>query len=265
MSATQSPLITKAAALKSLARAQDTEIVTESEMTAADLRSIAEEIEDKIEIIAKHEQSFEEGTLEFRLEIGHQIAKAMELFTLANDQRQGIGGRPSETLSQCDTVSAKASVSQCDTLQPEPIPAGFNAWLTSSIPRLKRPTAYKYASAFRSLGLSTDDATPARIRTRIKDLRHVAGKSGLPMPTLSGLARQAPKLPKPEDTALVIVPPPDSAQLRLEDAREGFHLWKERFEIMIRAGQLDDLDRAGVESLKEFLAGARDRINARLK
>lgn len=253
MSVNQSPLILAAARMKKARAAQDTEIVSASEMSAADLRAIAEEIEDKIDIIAKHEQSFEEGTLEFRLDIGHHIAKAMEVFTLSNDERASLGG------------GAKAALSTVDKAQSDPIPAGFNAWLTASIPRLKRPTAYRYAAAFRSLGLTTEDATPARIRTRIKDLRHVAGKSGLPMPTLTLLAKQAPKLPKPEDNTLTIVAPQDPAQLRLEDAREGFHLWKERFEIMVRAGQLDDLDRAGVEDLKEFIAGVRDRINARLK
>ena len=34
---------------------------------------------------------------------------------------------------------------------------------------------------------------------------------------------------------------------------------------MVKRGVLDDLDKQGLETLKEFLATARDRVNARLK
>lgn len=54
-------------------------------------------------------------------------------------------------------------------------------------------------------------------------------------------------------------------QLLLEDAREAFFLWREMFEKLLRQGVLDDIDKPGLEELKEFVAGARDRINARLK
>ena len=54
-------------------------------------------------------------------------------------------------------------------------------------------------------------------------------------------------------------------QLLLEDAREAFALWRERFELLLRQGVLDDIDKPGLLELKEFLGGARDRVNARLK
>jgi hypothetical protein len=55
------------------------------------------------------------------------------------------------------------------------------------------------------------------------------------------------------------------AQLRLEDAREAWFLWREQAEKMIKRGQLEDLDKPGLEEMKEFQGWLRDRINNRLK
>ena len=74
---------------------------------------------------------------------------------------------------------------------------------------------------------------------------------------------------KPEaKTPVKAVParsPKSAGQLRLEDAREAFFLWRERFELLLRQGKLDDIDEPGLLEMKEFIAGARDRVNARLK
>jgi hypothetical protein len=60
--------------------------------------------------------------------------------------------------------------------------------------------------------------------------------------------------------------PKDTAQLRLEDARESLQHIKDAWEQFIRAGQLDDLIKRDLEDLKEwFAAEVRDRISARLK
>lgn len=66
---------------------------------------------------------------------------------------------------------------------------------------------------------------------------------------------------KPDKPRLLKTP----AQVKLEDARESFFLWREQFEKCLRVGMLDDLDQPGLLEMKEFLAGARDRVNARLK
>lgn len=224
-----------------------TEIITAAQAAEAELRTHANRINETIDLIANHESAFEEATLEPRLLIGLEIAKAQEAFGIAADQRKGIGGRPAHTVSQRDKVS--------------PNPLGFAAWITKEIPRLKRPTAIKYATAFRSLGLSTAEASPAKIRERIKRMRHEAGKAGQAMPTLGALYKLGK--PKGEESANTL--PPDSKKLRLEDAREAFHVWKSSGEKLVAGGQLDDLDRAGLEGLKEFLAWMRDRASARLK
>ena len=64
---------------------------------------------------------------------------------------------------------------------------------------------------------------------------------------------------------MTIIAPPDTKQLRLEDAREAFHLWMEKFESLLSAGVLDDLDKAGIKELDTFTLGVRDRLRARLK
>lgn len=226
-----------------------TEIITPSEARTVDLQSHADEINKTLDLIVMHEDAFEESTLEPRLIIGLEIAKAQEVFGMTIPNPSGTNQHNKEVMAQCATTSN---------------PLGFSKWLAVNIKRLPRSTARKYSTAFKSLGLSSDHATPAAIHAKIKDLRHHCGKNSLPMPTLHGLYKAGKPGPK-NPQALVIVPPPDSQQLRLEDAREAFHLWREHFERAVKSGQLDDLDRKGILEMKEFLAGARDRVNARLK
>jgi hypothetical protein len=228
---------------------QPLEIVTESQVSTAELSALATAIDQSIDLVTSHEDAFEEATLEHRLEIGLHVARAMEVFTASVPNPAGKNQHSKEVVSTVDTTSA--------------IPAGFVSWLGKNVPRLKRPTAYRYATAYRALGIPTSEGSPARIKSKLKDLRHHAGKSKLPMPTLAALVKAAPKPSKPED--LTITAPADSKQLRLEDAREAFHVWRAQFEKAVTSGQLDDLDRAGLLEMKEFLAGARDRVAARLK
>lgn len=75
----------------------------------------------------------------------------------------------------------------------------------------------------------------------------------------------APK-EKPEKSAVEIPRVQKSQeQARLEEAREFFYVWREKFESLVKIGALDDLDRDGLLALKEFNAQVRDRLNARLK
>lgn len=239
--------------------AQDVEIVSDADVTQADLRATAERINQSIELIKGHQDAFEDATLEHRLAIGLEIAKAKEVFGLSIQDAGKLGGRPQgETVSRRDTVSTPPTVLKAN-------PIGFSNWIKKEIPDLKRTTALKYETAFNALGLSTEDASPAKIVAKLKKLRHEAGKASLPMPTLGALYKQGKPAGKRDEPAINIEAPKDSKQLRLEDAREAFHVWKEQFEKMVTAGQLDDLDKAGLEDLKEFIATARDRITKRLK
>lgn len=231
----------------------EAEVVSAGAVSRAELGQIAGDIDSIIDMIAGHEEAFEEATLEHRLLVGLHVSRAMEVFVMTPSEKGKLGGRPSESLSRRDKLIPE---------QPHVLSnSGFLQWLCKEVPRLKRPTAYKYAQAFRGLALPAG-AGMTQIRARIKDLRHQAGKAHLPMPRLADLVK-AGKPPKPQSRALIL--PPDTAQLRLEDARETFHTWREDFETAVRQGQLDDLDEKGLRQMKEFLLGARDRVNARLK
>lgn len=72
------------------------------------------------------------------------------------------------------------------------------------------------------------------------------------------------KEPKPEKDAKPKIKK-SAAQAKLEDAREWSYTWQKSFDQQVKIGGLDDLDREGLELLKEFIATARDRVNARLK
>jgi len=233
----------------------DVEIVTASQVDAAELAGLAESISRSREIIHKHEQACHETTLEHYLDAGQQLARAQEIFTLSNSERASLGG---------EAKSALSTVDKAQSTSPEILAIrGFSAWLADALPDLKRPTAIRYATAYRSLGLPLT-AKPAEIRAKVKTLRHQAQKAGLPMPTLASVLKTAPK---PEKPALINPVPftMSPEQLALEDAREAFHLWREAFEKLLRQGSLEDLDKPGLLELKEFAATVRDRVNARLK
>jgi hypothetical protein len=235
-----------------LSTSSDCEIVTAADDNSARLVDIAESIESSIDLVASHEDAFHESTLEHRLEIGLHIAQAQEIFTLSHSEISRLGGKSSGTVSTVDTVT------------PPAVTAGFSGWLYKTIPRLKRGRALHYAAAFRALDLPTS-AKPADIRSKLKTLRHRAGKDNLPMPSLKGLAKAAPKIDAPEETTELIIPV-SSKELRLGDARQFLAAIQDDWLKFVKSGNLDELPKRDLEALKEWIAGEmRDRITARLK
>lgn len=235
----------------------EVEIVTAAEVTQADLRASAERINNTIELIKGHQDAFEDATLEHRLCIGLEIAKAQQAFGMTVQEAGKLGGRPKEeTLSTVDKVSQKPAVLTAN-------PLGFSNWIKKETPDLPRPTAIRYAAGFRALGMAQEEATPAKIKAKLKDLIHHSDKASLPRPTLASLVKQAPKLPKPEK--LTIIVPKSSKQLKLEDARETYHGWMETWDKALKSGHLENLDKKGLLQLQEFTATVRDRIKARLQ
>lgn len=236
-------------------KTSNVEIVTAAEVIHADLRSSADRINQSIELIKGHENAFEDATLEHRLIIGLEIAKAQQAFGIDPQQRARLGGEAKAALPTVGKAEKPAVLTSN--------PLGFSNWIKTEIPDLPRSTAQRYATAFNALGLSTEEANTSLIRKRIKDFRHLAGKANEPMPTLATFYKMG--RPAPSKEPLKIDGPKDTPKMRLEDAREAFHVWKEKFDQMLTRGQLDDLDRAGLEDLKEFLLSARDRVNKRLR
>ena len=230
-----------------------TEVITTAEYQAVALKAAADKINTTIDLIASHEEAFEESTLEPRLIIGLEIAKAQETFGISKAEAGAIGG----SMPRRGMLSTDA-----------PNSIGFAAWIGQNIPRLPRSTAQKYATAFRALGISTADATPIEIRERVKSMRHHSGKNNLRAPSLTTLYKAG----KPSTKEPLKITAPDAArgdkstsQIRLETARVDWTLWRERGEKLVHNGVLEHLDKKGLEELKEFQGWLRDRLNARLK
>lgn len=236
----------------------NTEIITESEARTVDLQAHAETINQTLDLIVMHEDAFEESTLEPRLIIGLEIAKAQEVFGMSDPgtrNQTGINQHSKEALAR------RAMASN---------PLGFSGWLVKHIPRLPRSTARKYASAFRSLGLNADHATPSSIRAKIKDIRHHCGKNDLPMPTLAGLVKQAPKEPLPtkgpiDPETVNLAHAPDPVELRVGDAREFSTTWIREWDANVKRGLLDDLPAEDLPAMLNFLTEARDHVRTLLK
>lgn len=225
------------------------EIVTDSQATQADLAQRARVINDKISVIMGHESAFEEATLEHRLVIGLELAHAKAAFGMKIPNPSGSNQHTKEVMSPGDATSPNA--------------LGFAAWLGREVPDFNRSKADLYINAFQSLGLSRHEATPKLIREKLKKLTYQADKNGERRPTLKSLYKLGK--PAPSKEPLKIEGPKDTAEIRLQDAREAWGLWREQAETMIKRGILDDLDKPGLEEMKEFQAWLRDRINARLK
>ncbi len=230
-----------------------TEIITDQQYASAALKSAAEAINQTLDLIVSHEDAFEESTLEPRLLIGVEIAKAQETFGMSIPNPSGANQHSKEVMPHGGTTSEKG-----------PNSLGFSAWLVKNIPRLPRTTAQKYATAFRSLGIPAEQATTAKIRARIKDIRHHAGKNSLPMPTLNSLYKQGRPSKEAARLALTNFPGDDPKQ-KLRDAREFFGVWIEKGEKLVAAGYLDALDKNGLAKVRDFNLWLRDRLNARLK
>lgn len=250
---TPSPLIQKAR-VSPVLPSSEVEIVTAAQVDTAELSGLADAITRSREIIHKHESACHETTLEHYLDAGQMLARAQEIFTLSKTD-QLAAARDSKALMSTVDIRQQES--------PEILASrGFSAWLTAELPTLKRPTAIRYATAYRALDLPLT-AKPAEIRAALKTLRHQAGKAGAPMPTLATLVKTAPKPPKPE--TLTITTAPDTRQQRLEDARELIQRWQDQWEKIVRGGYLEELGPRDLQSLKEFHLSLGDRIKARLK
>ena len=240
-----------------------TEIITDQQYASAALQSAAEAINQTLDLIVSHEDAFHESTLEPRLLIGVEIAKAQETFGMTFQEAGKLGSKVKAALPH----GGKSSLPPVAGLvEKEPNSLGFSTWLVKNISRLPRTTAQKYATAFRALGIPVEQATAAKIRARIKDIRHHAGKNSLPMPTLNGLYKQG--RPSKEDARLALTNatfPGDDPRQKLRDAREFFTDWIEKGEKLVSGGYLDALDKPGLAKVREFNLWMRDRINARSK
>lgn len=106
------------------------------------------------DIIITHEEKFAALTLGPRLQIGLLCLRAFHVFAIPDTKRKGIGGRPKNSVTR-DSVLAQ----------------GFEGWLKTENEWLKKPTAYKYMTAVRGLGLdhsATEEAVDAALAQHLR-------------------------------------------------------------------------------------------------
>lgn len=219
----------------------NTEVITAAEATSAELQARAETINETIDLIAMHEDAFEESTLEPRLIIGLEIARAKEAFGMSKAEAGAIGG----------SNARRAVLAN---------PLGFSGWLRTEIPRLNDSTARKYATAFSALGLDTKHATPAQIRAKVKDLRHVAGRDQLPAPSLGALYKEAKPAREKPPAKLNLPQMPDAEKDEAETAElESLHIIRDLAKF-ISNGRHQILTKSQIIHLDQQLLAAREVI-----
>lgn len=88
------------------------------------------------DVIIKLEENFASASLGSRLQIGLFCLKAHAVFTITDAAAKGQGRKKRNQVTR-DVIS----------------PLGFEGWLAAECPWLKKPTAYKYMTAVRGLGI----------------------------------------------------------------------------------------------------------------
>jgi hypothetical protein len=113
------------------------------------LQDACKALEKLRKIVCKHEETFHSQTLGPRLQIGLQCLKAHQVFTIKDPKKTG-------------GMKGKKAVTR-DGLPTE----GFEGWLATEAQWLKKPTAYKYMTAVRGLGLD-HTATEKQVAAALK-------------------------------------------------------------------------------------------------
>ena len=174
------------------------------------LDAIKAALESTRERLVAAEDRFADDTLADRLKIGLRCYQAHLAFAVTPGDRAGVGGRGKKTLSRRDGVS-------------------FESWLSEEVSWLKRPTAYKYMTAFRGLSLD-EKATEEQVEFTLENLRHANQQAGLPAPTLASLVAAAtellaPPAPTPQ--------PPQHQQLTLDDYLATLKAFRQDAEVVV--------------------------------
>ena len=102
------------------------------------------------EVIAKYEETFHNNTLGPRLQIGLAALKAYQAFAITDKAKKGQGRKAKNQVTR-DVIT----------------PGGFEGWLLTEASWLKKPTAYKYMTAVRGLGLD-HTATEKQVAAALK-------------------------------------------------------------------------------------------------
>lgn len=123
-----------------------TKVVPRGEAVLADASKALEKLR---AVVVKHQDTFAAQTLGPRLQIGLQCLKAHQVFTIPDPAKRGQGRKKNQLTRELIS------------------PGGFKGWLSTEAQWLKEPSAYKYMTAVRGLGLD-HDATEKQVAAALK-------------------------------------------------------------------------------------------------
>ncbi|MEI6656112.1 MAG: hypothetical protein WCP45_15210 [Verrucomicrobiota bacterium] len=154
-------------------------------------------------IIITHEEKFLEKTLGPRLQIGLAALRAYMVFVIPDKAKRGQGRKSNNQVTR-DVILSQ----------------GFEGWLEAECPWLKKPTAYKYMTALKGLGL---DHTAAE-REVAASLKRLLRKGPVSLKALCDAAVEA-VAPKAD--------PPRLEQSEFEFLRDSLAAYREQSEAVL--------------------------------
>ncbi len=175
------------------------------------------------DIVIGYEEKLAAATLGNRLQMGLACLKAYDIFLVKSDARKGVGGRGKKNSVHVDGVSQGN---------------GFEGWLATEVPWLKKPTAYRYMTAVRGLSLD-HSAKEGQVAAALKRLQ----KKGDPV-SLASLIAAATEPVSPQQ----LPAPPQQQEFDFLKTKLG-HFREESEGLLALKEQLDglpDLKRAAV-------------------
>lgn len=118
----------------------------------ADAKSALDQLRSKL---VSQEEAFFQQSLPDRVKMGLHCLKAHVIFNIADPGNRGQGRKPKNHVT-ADVIT----------------PQGFEGWLAAECPWLKKPTAYKYMTALKGLGLN-ESATEEEVDEALRQNQRI--------------------------------------------------------------------------------------------
>lgn len=178
----------------------ETEVVPPAKALLSDAASALEKLRG---VIVKHEDKFASATLGPRLQMGLQCLRAYQVFVIPDPKKRGA-------------MKGKKLLTREELYD-----GGFKGWLSAEAEWLKEPTAYKYMTAVRGLGLD-HTATEKQVAAALKLLIR---KGPVTITSLCAAALEAIGPPAP--------PPPNLQQSEFEFLKQGLTSFRAETEHLL--------------------------------
>lgn len=223
---------------------------------AMDLAAIQQGIADEQEKIDLHMSAAKEAMLPHALRIGLLCLQAQELLALSPTERARAGGKAKAALSDADKAGSEA-LSVADKASSDAPPGSFKAWFQAEVKGVSRSNAYSYLRAVKGLGLD-HTASPKDIDKALSKARKEAGQKKL---SIAKLAHLGGPLEGSDDGG----GDQNTSADKAGEARVFVAAWKARWDLGVKAGNIEDLEADDLKDLEDFLRHTLDHVKRRAK